>query len=100
MKRTANDFRPGTYSASDTRYSFFRILYRDIDSTSPDFNASTNLYGVRSATGVDVYNYLRFKFGASKRREFRFMPVSSWEIRAAKLGKPISTPLMPDNQRA
>ena len=84
------EIRPGTYSASDTRYSFFRILYRDIDSTSPDFNASTNLYGVRSATGVDVYNYLRFIFTddddnpINKRREFRFMPVSSWEIRSGE----------------
>ena len=72
----------GTYSAADTRYSFFRILYRDIDSTSNDFTASNHLYGVRSATSVDTYNYLRFKFSDSKRREFRFMPVSSWEIRS------------------
>ena len=75
---------PGTYSAADTRYSFFRILYRDIDSDSSGFDASTNLYGVRSATGVDVYNYLRFKYNDSKRREFRFMPVSSWEIRSGE----------------
>ena len=74
------DIEPGTYSAADTRYSFFRIFYRDID--SDEFVASTNLYGVRSATGVDVYNYLRFIFADSKRREFRFMPVSSWEIRS------------------
>ena len=78
------DVQPGTYAAADTRYSFFRIFYRDIDSFSDDFNASTNLYGVRSATGVDTYNYLRFKFGNSKRREFRFMPVSSWEIRSGE----------------
>ena len=73
---------PGTYSAADTRYSFFRILYRDIDSDSPDFTASTNLYGIRSVTGVDVYNFIRFKFNRSKRREFRFVPISSWEIRS------------------
>ena len=78
------DIRPGTYSSSDTRYSFFRILYRDIDSDDNDFTASTNLYGVRSSTGVDTYNYLRFKFGSSKRREFRFVPVASWEIRSGE----------------
>ena len=78
------DIRPGTYSSSDTRYSFFRILYRDIDSDNNDFAASTHLYGVRSSTGVDTYNYLRFKFGSSKRREFRFVPVASWEIRSGE----------------
>ena len=70
----------GRYNASDARYSFFRILYRENDEDG-DFETSDNLYGVRSTTGVDVYNYLRFKFSDSKRREFRFMPVSSWEIR-------------------
>ena len=78
------DIKAGTYSSSDTRYSFFRILYRDIDSDSNDFTASTNLYAVRSSTGVDTYNYLRFKFNGSKRREFRFVPVSSWEIRSGE----------------
>ena len=72
----------GRYNASDARYSFFRILYRENDGGS--FVASNNLYGVRSTTGVDVYNYLRFKFSDSKRREFRFMPVSSWEIRSGE----------------
>ena len=78
------EIQPGSYSAADTRYSFFRILYRDIDSLSEDFNASTNLYAVRSATSVDLYNYLRFKFATSKRREFRFMPIASWEIRSGE----------------
>ena len=72
------EVKPGTYSAADTRYSFFRIFYRDIDAS--DFTASTNIYSVRSATGVDAYNFLRFIFADSKRREFRFMPIASWEI--------------------
>ena len=76
------EVKPGRYNASDTRYSFFRILYRDIDSDTNDFTPSDNLYAVRSATSVDVYSYIRFKFDDSKRREFRFMPVSSWEIRS------------------
>ena len=78
------DIQPGTYNAADVRYSFFRISYRDIDNTSEEFTDSDNLYAVRSATGVDVYSFLRFKFAASKRREFRFTPVSSWEIRSDK----------------
>ena len=82
------EIRPGTYSASDTRYSFFRIFYRGIDENS--FTPSNHLYGIRSVTGVDVYNYLRFIFNdddgnpINKRREFRFMPISSWEIRSGE----------------
>lgn len=70
----------GTYTASDTRYSFFRVLIREIG--QKDFTALTDLYGTRSATGVDVYNYIRFRFSNSVRREFRFVPITSWEIRS------------------
>ena len=71
----------GKYSGQDTRYSFFRILYRENDDSGQTFTASDHLYGVRSVTGVDAYNYIRFKFTDSKRREFRFMPITSYEIR-------------------
>ena len=73
------DITPGKYSAADTRYSFFRISYRAID--EQQFTSLRDLYGVRCATGVNVYNYLRFRFPDSKRREFRIVPISSWEIR-------------------
>ena len=76
------EVKAGTYSASDTRYSFFRISYRDIDAT--DFTVLSNLFAVRSSTGVDTYNFLRFIFADAKRREFRFTPVSSWEVRTNK----------------
>ena len=78
------EIQVGRYNASDARYSFFRILYRDIDSNDPEFTPLDHLYGVRSATGVDVYNFIRFKFDKEKRREFRFMPISSWEIRSGE----------------
>ena len=39
------------------------------------------MFGVRSATGVSVYNYIRFEFPATNRWELRFTPVSSWEVR-------------------
>ncbi len=76
------DVRPGTYSSSDSRYSFFRIRYRDIDEY--DFTDSNNLYGVRSSTGVDTYCYMRFLFTQSRRREFQLLPVASWEIRSGE----------------
>ena len=43
------DIKAGRYSSSDTRYSFFRIFYRNINEDS--FVASNNIYGIRSATG-------------------------------------------------
>ena len=39
------------------------------------------MYGVRSQTGVSVYNFIRFEFGDTLRREFRILPVTGWEIR-------------------
>ena len=74
------EIKAGRYSAADTRYSFFRILIREIN--SQEFVPLKNLYGVRSATGVDIYSYIRFNFGSNARREFRFVPVTSWEIRS------------------
>ena len=72
----------GDYFASDVRYSFFRVLIREIG--QENFVPTTDLYGTRSATGVDVYNYIRFKFINSLRREFRFVPITAWEIRSGE----------------
>ena len=43
------------------------------------FTASDNLYAVRSSTGVDTYNYLRFKFEKSN--------VVSFALYLSHLGK-------------
>lgn len=74
-------FQSGTYSSPETRYSFFRISYR-IAGTNDDFTNIDQLFGVRSATGVAVYNYIRFEFADTNRWELRFTPVSSWEVRS------------------
>ena len=73
------EVKAGKYSATDYRYSFFRIYIRFINQT--DFTELNHLYGVRSASGVDVYNFLRFSFSEDTRCEFKFVPVSAWEIR-------------------
>ena len=72
----------GTYSANDERYSFFRIGYRTADQSR--YTYSSNLYGVRSQTGVSVYNFMRFEFGDTLRREFRIIPISGWEVRTGE----------------
>ena len=73
-------FQSGTYSSPDTRYSFFRVSYR-VAGTSDVFTEIAQLFGVRSATGVALYNYLRFEFPTSSRWEVRLTPVSGWEVR-------------------
>ena len=72
----------GKYTASDERYSFFRIGYRTAEDRK--YKYSKNLYGVRSQTGVSVYNFMRFEFGDTLRREFRIVPVTGWEVRSGE----------------
>ena len=74
------NFTSGQYSSSETRYSFFRVGYRIAGSTG-DFVNMEPLFGVRSTTGVAVYNYLRFEFSESRRWEIRITPISGWEVR-------------------
>jgi hypothetical protein len=73
-------FQSGTYSSPDTRYSFFRVAYR-VAGTDDAFIDLEQLFGIRSATGVALYNYLRFEFPTASRWEVRLTPVSSWEVR-------------------
>ena len=72
----------GEYTASDERYSFFRIGYRTADERK--YKYSKNLYGIRSQTGVSVYNFMRFEFGDTLRREFRIIPITGWEVRSGE----------------
>ena len=69
----------GKYTSADDRYSFFKIQYRDVDREF--FTTINECFGIRSQTSEAVYNYIRIRFPDSKRREFRFLPLSGWEIR-------------------
>ena len=77
----ASIFQSGTYSSPETRYSAFRISYR-IAGTNGDWTQIEQVFAVRSATGVALYNYLRFEFPQANRWEIRFTPISSWELRS------------------
>ena len=74
------NFTSGQYSTFETRYSFFRVSYR-IAGSNDAYTDLTQLFGVRSTTGVAVYNYLRFEFPDVRRWEIRMTPVSGWEVR-------------------
>ena len=74
------NFSSGTYSTFETRYSFFRVAYK-VAGTGDIWTNIDQLFGVRSTTGVAVYNYLRFEFEEVKRWNIRITPISGWEIR-------------------
>jgi hypothetical protein len=74
------NFISGQYSTFETRYSFFRVSYR-IAGSNDSYTDLSQLFGVRSTTGVAVYNYLRFEFADVRRWEIRITPISGWEVR-------------------
>lgn len=75
------NFSSGQYSTFETRYSFFRVSYR-VAGSNDAYAPIDQLFGVRSTTGVAVYNYLRFEFSESRRWEIRMTPISGWEVRS------------------
>lgn len=73
-------YQSGQLSASENRYSFFRLYYREAGTT----NAYTDLgacFGVRGVTQQNTFNAFRIQFSSKKRWEIRFEPLSGWEIR-------------------
>ena len=74
------NFTSGQYSTFETRYSFFRVGYR-VAGSNDSYTDLSQLFGVRSTTGVAVYNYLRFEFPDVRRWEIRMTPISGWEVR-------------------
>lgn len=73
-------YASGSMSSSEERYSFFRLYYRE-SGTSQEFTMLPQCFGVRSITQQSVFNYLRIQMPENKRWEFRFEPLSGWEIR-------------------
>ena len=82
--KTFNVFQNGNYSSPEVRYSFFRIGYR-VAGTQDEFTQPEIVFGVRSATGVALYNYLRIQFPSYSRWEVRVTPVTGYEIRSGQV---------------
>lgn len=79
-----NFYQSGVITAPVQRYSFFKIKYRNI--TSSSWTTLTHAYGVRSETQQSVFNYIRLEFSSIKQREFMFEPLSGFEIRNSHYG--------------
>jgi hypothetical protein len=73
-------FQSGIISTIEERYSFFRVSFRESGSSS--FTQLSECFGVRSSTDQSVFNYLSLQMPSTKRWEYRFEPLSGWEIRS------------------
>ena len=81
-------FQSGGISTSEERFSFFRISYREAG-TNDSFTELSNCYGVRCITQQSAYNAIRFRMPETRRWEFRFEPLSGWEIRSGAAPGPL-----------
>jgi hypothetical protein len=79
-----NFYQSGVITAPVQRYSFFKIKYRTVGSSS--WTELSNAYGTRSETQQSVFNYIRFEFSSTKVREFMFEPLSGFEVRQGHYG--------------
>jgi hypothetical protein len=73
-------FQSGVISTIEERYSFFRVSFRESGNSS--FTELSQCFGVRSSTDQSVFNYLSLQMPSTKRWEYRFEPLSGWEIRS------------------
>lgn len=75
-----NIYQSNTLSTNEQRYSFFRISFREAG-TGGGFTELPFCFGVRSATQQNVFNAIRLRMPDIAQWEFRFEPLSGWEIR-------------------
>lgn len=73
------NFVSGQVSTNVVRYSFFRISYRD--EMAKDWTDFPEVFGIRSLTRENVFNYMRFVMPMLNRWEFRIEPLTSYEVR-------------------
>ena len=74
------NFQSGVVSISEERYSFFRLSYREAG-VNTTFTDLAQCFGVRCITQQNTYNAIRLRMPDERQWEFRFEPLSGWEIR-------------------
>lgn len=83
-------FQSGTYTASEERYSFHKLGYRNAGSNGAFTFLSQN-FGFRLYGNSPAHNYMRLQFATAEPREFTLIPVSGWEIRAGAVDSTINS---------
>ena len=75
-----DSYQSGVVSTIEERYSFFRVSFREFGDGA--FTHLAPCFGVRGSTDQPTFNYLSLQMPSLKRWEFRFEPLSGWEIRS------------------
>jgi len=75
-----DQYQSGQVTVSEERYSFFRISYRQAG-TEDAFSQLSPCYGTRGMTQQPSFSYVRLEMPSTGKWEFRFEPLSGWEIR-------------------
>lgn len=79
-KLNVDVYQSGVVSTIEERYSFFRVSFREVGDGA--FTTLAPCFGVRGSTDQPTFNYLALQMASMKRWEFRFEPLSGWEIRS------------------
>jgi hypothetical protein len=75
------NYSSGQITTAEDRYSFFRISYK-LANSSGGYTALAPILGVRSSTQQAVYSAIRFEMPSVAQWQFRFEPLTGWEIRS------------------
>ena len=79
-KLNVDIYQSGSVATIEERYSFFRVSFREVGDGA--FTTLNQCFGVRGSTDQPSFNYLALEMPSQKRWEFRFEPLSGWEIRS------------------
>lgn len=77
-------YQSGTVTASEERYSFFEISYRQAVASA--YTKVAHRFGVKSEQQQVIFNFIRLEFGQTQEREFKIEPLSGYEVRFNKDG--------------
>lgn len=78
----------GVLSTAEERFSFFRLSYREAGTQAP-FTELPQCFGIRSITQQNAFNALRIRMPDVRQWEFRFEPLTGWEIRSGVAAGPL-----------
>ena len=80
QRPNVDQYQSGVVNSPEERFSFFRVSFREAGDAA--FTDLAPCFGVRGGTEQPAFNYLRLEMPSLKRWEYRFEPLSGWEIRS------------------
>ena len=74
-----DNYQSGQVSGSEERYSFYRVFYKKQAETT--FTPLAQVFGFVGIEQQSMFNYLRLEFPSQDSWEWRYEPLSGWEVR-------------------